>query len=429
MTACPSTCSLSPSSLPSYVPGEPPLYSCPLRGGEQRLQESPRVPSSLRIPSGTYVKQAGNITITLFDQYEDTPVPTYGRGAAIGGAVTLPERDGVIEIVVKVQGKLETPASTTTRLFESVYTLWNRKKNQDVCPGFFPFSCVLPTTSISGSPLPPSYDVMYPGIPSLFFKCKYSICFYIKFIRSHTLDLLTGTKRINIPFQYLPRARADRPIVYTPFFHSSVKTLPEEWHQVVSPIPPRPGMELEPLHCQFFIPSSRVYGIRDKIPFHIQLTGSLASLRKFLRPPEPEPEDLASSASTKKAPLKRLCGHPKANFTVSILRQTTLDTPYSAVRRNAIIGGGPARQVAPPFSGCPLRRDGELHLDWEGEVQVNADVEVGSFSVSDVSVNDHIFLKVDPLSREREPPVFLQVSIAVPVRLVTDSYVEEVELL
>ena len=123
-------------------------------------------------------------------------------------------------------------------------------------------------------------------------------------------------------------------------------------------------------------------------------------------------------------------------------------TPYSAVRRNAIIGGGPARQVAPPFSCYPLRKDGELHLDWEGEVQVNADIKVGGFSLSNVAVRvcalrfcvhvslndcrgiqDHIHLMVDPLSHERQPPVFLQVSIAVPVRFVTDSYVEEVELL
>ena len=102
MTVYRSTCSLTPSSPPSYAPDEPPLYSCPLRGGEQRLQETPRVSRSLRIPSGTYVKQAGNITVTLFDQYEDALVPTYSRGAVIGGAITLAESDGVIEVVVKV---------------------------------------------------------------------------------------------------------------------------------------------------------------------------------------------------------------------------------------------------------------------------------------------------------------------------------------
>ena len=44
-------------------------------------------------------------------------------------------------------------------------------------------------------------------------------------------------------------------------------------------------------------------------------------------------------------------------------------------------------------------------------------------------IQDHVFLMVDPLSQEKQPPVFFQVSIAVPVRLATDSYVEEVELL
>jgi hypothetical protein len=101
MTPCPSTCSSSPSSLPSYTPGEPPLYSCPLRGGEQRLQETPRVSRWLR-PSGTYVKQAGNTTVTLFDQHEGTLVPTYGSGAVIGGTITLTENARVIEVIMKV---------------------------------------------------------------------------------------------------------------------------------------------------------------------------------------------------------------------------------------------------------------------------------------------------------------------------------------
>ena len=100
MTSC-----RPPSPLPSYAPGEPPLYSCPLPGGEQRLQETPRVSRSQRIPSGTYVKQAGNITVTLFDQYEGTLVPAYGRGAVIGGAITLAENDGVVEVVMKVSHK------------------------------------------------------------------------------------------------------------------------------------------------------------------------------------------------------------------------------------------------------------------------------------------------------------------------------------
>ena len=61
-----------------------------------------------------------------------------------------------------------------------------------------------------------------------------------------------------------------------------------------------------------------------------------------------------------------------------------MDTPYTAVRRNAIIGSGRARQVAPPF--CPLQRDGEIYLDWEGEVQVDDDIKVGGFLVSNVTV-------------------------------------------
>ena len=92
--------------------------------------------------------------------------------------------------------------------------------------------------------------------------------------------------------------------------------------------------------------------------------------------------------------MKRLEDNSKANFTVSILRQTTFDgSYYTAARRDATIGGGPIRQVAPPFS-CPPQRDRELHLDWEGEVQVNVGIQFGGFSVSNVTV------KVCPLTHK-----------------------------
>ena len=102
MTTSRSTGPSSPFPLPAYASDEPPLYSCPLRGSEQRLQETPRVTLSRRIPSSTYVKQAGNITVNLFNQYEGAVVPTYGCSAVINGAITLAESDGVIEVVMKV---------------------------------------------------------------------------------------------------------------------------------------------------------------------------------------------------------------------------------------------------------------------------------------------------------------------------------------
>ena len=55
---------------------------------------------------------------------------------------------------------------------------------------------------------------------------------------------------IIIPFEYVPRTRAQRPIVATPCFFSSVKTSPEEWHQAISCLETRsPDVEMGPILC------------------------------------------------------------------------------------------------------------------------------------------------------------------------------------
>ena len=201
--------------------------------------------------------------------------------------------------------------------------------------------------------------------------------------------------------------------------------LPEEWYQIVTPIPPRAGLQLDPLHCQFFIPASKIYGLRDKIPFHIQLSGSLPSLHKFLMLPCPTNGN--SCLSAKKAPLKSLAA-PRTNFRVSLVRQTRVETRAAMVWRNAPIGAGEVHQVVPPFSCLSAPLDDTVHLDWEGEISIDANVGAGSFAFDTVIVKANVVLAIQPLSQDKQLPSFLPATITIPVRLVTDSYVEEADL-
>lgn len=135
---------------------------------------------------------------------------------------------------------------------------------------------------------------------------------------------------------------------------------------------------------------------------------------------------------------------------VSLVRQTLVDPQIQHLRiwRNTTLGVGEIREVPPNASSAQefaSTSADDAHLDWEGEVQCEEDVKVGGFHVMNVAVSvsgafsqpdlarhliiagcikDHIILSVVPPAHERNLPPFKTVTMSIPIRLVTDSYVE-----
>ena len=133
------------------------------------------------------------------------------------------------------------------------------------CLSQVPFSITLPSTFQDGDnfpPLPPSYRYdKREGLQDLkILVVKYQLHFIVTRVRHQKLQdiwlkkqqyvyLLTSVSlpfinfllSIIIPFTYAPRTRAQRPIVATPCFFSSVKTSPEEWHQAITCLEMRPS--------------------------------------------------------------------------------------------------------------------------------------------------------------------------------------------
>ncbi|KAG5644775.1 hypothetical protein DXG03_007683 [Asterophora parasitica] len=208
----------------------------------------------------------------------------------------------------------------------------------------------------------------------------------------------------------------------SPSFLSTVKSSPEEWYQVVSDMKMRAAsMIIEPVYCHLFIPGGRVFGLTDKVSFHIQLTGALDSLQKLLMPQAvdaPAPAPWSSKKKIDKCPL-----HSKPKIKVHILRQYTVDSNGKRAIQDKIIGEGEIWEVPPAI--CEAA--GAVHLDWEGELKIDGTVTIGGFVAGNVSVKDSVVLTVIPPTVDHQPSPFLSLQMSIPIRVVTDSYVEVTE--
>ena len=119
---------------------------------------------------------------------------------------------------------------------------------------------------------------------------------------------------------------------------------------------------------QLLVPGARVYGLTDKIPLHVQLSGSLSSLQKFFLVSPHGPSSCYS----------------EANIRVTVLRVLVLETRGQKTSRSTIVGEGRLSEM-PPLDCPPCGSRDIIHLDWEGEVTSN-DISVGGFRASNVTV-------------------------------------------
>ncbi len=133
------------------------------------------------------------------------------------------------------------------------------------------------------------------------------------------------------------------------------------------------------LFSQLFIPSVQIFSFSDIIPFHVQLSGPLSSLRQFF-------PQVPSSPSSQQ----------QSTVTVTILRQIAVDVRGTRSWKNTTIGEGKIRPV-PPAS---YSQSGSS-LDWEGEVQcLRASMSGGSLPRVPLLrwVIDSCFSSVDGIS-------------------------------
>ncbi|KAF7345020.1 hypothetical protein MVEN_01664800 [Mycena venus] len=375
------------SVLPPYSPPPSvPSYSPEPAHGESTVEHTPRAHAH---PTGIYLTKCGNDTIALTEQDCNAEHPTYGRHASINGFVTLEDRETVSEIVLKIKGKMDVMfsegGSLTTRLVNDSYTVWSSDKSHaSICPSAVPFSVVLPTKFQDydglSHPLPPSYEIPLIATPGRKFR------------------FLTKSKTIPIRFVYNPRTRPWRPIQPSTDFLSDVKIMPEEFRQVVAQLLPRPKSTVEQIDIHLFLPMVEIFGLEDTIPFHVQLTGSVSSLREFL----PKSGD-----------------GEKATIVGSLVRQIVVELGGRRATRNIVLGHA-KMSPRPPGAAADAH---EASLDWDGEVRCKADTMVGMFDAGCVRLQDFILVELLPLNVETCSQ-FVTLRHSHPIKLVTESWVD-----
>lgn len=349
------TSSVKGFDLPRYSASVPaPDYSFEPLCGERTLEQTPR--QTRPAPESTFIRRSGKSTVVLHNQEDNVRMPSYGRGAPIAGSVLFDSSSNVYEVVLEIFGKVETMSSDggakTTTVVNNRRVLWSDCQKNGQCPSQIEFSVRLPTTFRDDQgeerPLPPTYAVDFHGIPALYVRTSYFIQFLIARNLSKKLDFLTKTKRIFIPFEYYPRTRPHRPIVSSRCFFSSVKSTPEEWHQTIAPMKTPLNEDPGPIFTHLLIPSSRIYGIRDSIPIHVQLSGPEEALRAFLQPKPKEPSRRIQ------LPGGKLCPKPPSMFPNLSQKSLSLRPALSSSTSPSTSPTGTTNLSSPTLSSPPL---------------------------------------------------------------------------
>ncbi|KAJ7643877.1 hypothetical protein FB45DRAFT_896328 [Roridomyces roridus] len=415
--------------LDSDSPGAPlfcpPCYSLDPAIDETRLSLSP-LTGTRPLPTGIFTKGCSSATVILYDQEPNTTVPCYGRGSYLRGSLLL-DRDlsNICQVSAKLQARMEVTTSESgimvTKFLNETLLLWSASASSSTssCPASLSFTFRLPTSVQLGGvvgPLPPSYGAKFNGYPALFAQSAYILTISI----TRSGKLLSRTKTISIPLEYIPQTRPPRVMLSSRgCFFASLRAMPEEWDQTSFIMRARSDSPLAPIQCQVFSPSVKVFGLADTIPLHLQMCGDLASLREFILPCR-----VGDSAPTVRAYLTRM--------TSVVYRDRT-------TWRTQRIGEGHFRAVPPEVNFDDLECECDEHpkfdcepqaqvLDWRGEVRCSPGVTVGGFRALAVSVKDFITIEVTPprimMQGKAKASPLMTVQHAIPIRLTTDSFVE-----
>ncbi|KAG2155768.1 uncharacterized protein EDB93DRAFT_1201406 [Suillus bovinus] len=409
MESIPPSYTPSPPS-PSYSPSPPsPSYSTELLPGEQTVEGTRRL--SLQAQNtGVFRRITDNITLVLRDQQPGSITPVYGRHGLVRGHISLRSTEGLTEVTLKLEGhlRLETSGATiTTSVAFDSYSLWS-SSSAEPCPMTLPFTIFFPSTFMDKckpQPLPPSFEDKYAT-------CSYMLSVVVSRPRRF-LSSFRSSDSLVVPICYHPRSRPHTPMLSRDVpFMTTVKSSPEEWHQVLSTMNATKNSKLTPVQCLLFIPSAQVYPLSETIPFHLQLRAPSSSLAPFIEKSAPDHSLPVSSSG-------------EVTIRVYLLRQVIVKVFEEQKLSNRIIGEGKLTYSAPlpdnhhSYRNAPLE-EGIDCLDWDGELRCTEDVTVGSFATNPLSVRDFIVLSLEPLRPVKCP--LLAVKHFHPVRLVTDPW-------
>ncbi|KAF8133724.1 hypothetical protein EV363DRAFT_1566582 [Boletus edulis] len=402
--------------LPEYAPPPSqllsPTYTATPRAHEYRLALNPRLRPNR--PLRSFVKQtkSGNVSLRLIDQDDQVALPVYCLGASVQGTAEINKTEGVTSVEVQVEGILESEevgegGTSTHRLFSNKSMLWIKNRVQDApCPNKLRFRFPLPTTYSDGGHtylLPPSFEARLSGIPGFRAHVSYSVSVVV-IKPSAVSNMVKSTLfrkddwTVSTPFLYLPRTRPSVPIPAPLGVSASSGGFAEtpQW-KLFSSITTANRQGIRDLATKLYIPTTRMFCIRQPIPFHLSFHSDTDSLRAFL-------------------PLAPVAGRiaPKRQATqIQLMRQTTVDV------HNAIVFGAKSDIWRVDCIGEAAFRNAGNGADWaafSGDIFISDEVTVGGFRANGTI----LVLTTTPPDLSKSP--FKELRMTVPIRLATDPW-------
>ncbi|KZP15063.1 hypothetical protein FIBSPDRAFT_796081 [Athelia psychrophila] len=385
--------------LPSNVDetSDAPGYSAEPAFNERILERA--LPFERTVPTGTYTSADEHLRLTLKEQVDSAKVPSYGRHGLIKGELLISEPEEIVSVDIKLKGHLEMalggigkPASI--EFFKLKHSVWRPATTDTVpsasksCPAYPSFEMKLPAVyhgrNLNEIPLPPSCEISVLDCSIL---CKYTLT--VTASKAPRLGIKKRKRSFMVDVDYHPEMLPPRPVLPLDMsFSETESSMPSAWHEVKSTVQPRYKSGLQPIQCQFNIPSARIFGISSPIPFHIRLIGPLTSLRTLYAQ--------NSTAST---------GSKSNIVRVQLMRSVHANSRGSQVRKHFPIGEGEVHALPPRSAGA----DGEDVLEWEGHVRCTSDATVGGFVIDDtLLIKDYVVLSVYPPTAHSSPLLGMQ---------------------
>ncbi|KAJ7780524.1 hypothetical protein DFH07DRAFT_433049 [Mycena maculata] len=408
-------------ALPAYAYSPVPSYAALPRPNEEDTVEYTPRQGRTTAQFATITKEWRDVTIIFRNQETSSGPPTFGRNSSCCGEIGLENSKDILTITLKLEGRISLSASdcgsTVQKIVDQRRTIWDQAESGR-CPSVVGFAVAFPVTYTDQGRvcrLPPTYETICLGSPLLVVKCGYSLTIKITKARTRKIGFWkTSSKTYTTNVVFRPRTRPARPILENPSFFSTVKAAPSEWLQMSITIPTRKNATLDPISCHFMIPSVQTFCFSEDIPFHIQLCGSLVSLREFYGSVSAEPRQ------QEERPRKRQFA---AIIRVFLARQVFVEINGRETWRNITVGEGKLRPIPPVASDGPDVNPSEASVDWEGEVRCKSDVNCASFNISHLVVKDFIILAITPANIRTSQ--MLPMQHAHPIRLVTDGWTDQ----
>ena len=138
-----------------------------------------------------------------------------------------------------------------------------------------------------------------------------------------------------------------------------------------------------------FVPAGRIYGLGDKIPFHVQISGAVHALRELFTGTMLDRVMSADSHNTVETLPKKRSAPVEPLLRVTLLRQISVTLKNAHSWKNISLAEGSVSPVPPDLMSWyapPGEFYPESHIDWEGELSVSDGKLVSGFMAAHVQV-------------------------------------------